>query len=113
MTTRLESVTGQYGSAWTTGIISEHVPAAVKRGLMVRKTHTLTEWVYDPATTEKAVPVLCSELIVVWTEDGPTTGRCGLMAKEGVCEGHASVIREWWAQSDAELLAWERELDSR
>lgn len=38
----------------------------------------------------KAIPVVCSEIVQVDTEDGPVSGRCGVNALDvtGTCDAH-------------------------
>ncbi len=58
--------------------------------------------------------VLCSEIVMVATEDGPMDGRCKGPVEMGdilACRGHASQIRGWRAQSELETVAWEQELE--
>ena len=45
----------------------------------------------------KHTPVLCSEIIRVNTEDGPSDGRCGLPVLTGAyaCEGHTEERRQY------------------
>lgn len=79
---------GAYGPDWRSGLLSEHLELFRRAG----GTHR-------PASSDgagwavidgKAVPVVCSELIRVDTEDGPVSGRCGANALDatGTCYAH-------------------------
>jgi hypothetical protein len=85
--TDVSEFTGTYGNTRRRhGIISEHVPAALRAGLTVRVLN-LSAIVVDPSG--RTIPILCSELIRVDTEDGPMSGRCGALANlNGVCDVH-------------------------
>lgn len=84
------------------GVLSEHLPLVERDRLgWVHRTAS-REWAVD-AATGKAFPVLCSELIAVYTEDGMGDGRCGLRATDlGCCDNHAAVVRQWAAEREAE-----------
>lgn len=89
------------------GIIHEHLHAA---GL---EAHVIADGRQIVALDGKIVPVLCSQLIMVNTEDGPGTGRCGtpLRGDAWACPGHTAEMEGWMAMSEAEKAAWERRHD--
>jgi hypothetical protein len=71
----LYNLTAGYGQDWTQGVISEHLGEARSAGLTITTSPDGAMTVSaDDGTT---FPVLCSELIMVATEDGPISGRCG------------------------------------
>ena len=78
---------GVYGNGpFRQGIISEHVPSALNAGL---RLHPLTRSAFVVDPEGRTSPVLCSELIRVDTEDGPVSGRCGVLANlNGLCDRH-------------------------
>lgn len=58
-------------------------------------------------------PLVCGEVVMVDTEDGPQSGRCRqpVLNNDLACPGHADQIRGWRAQSEAEVVAWERQVE--
>lgn len=80
------------------GVLSEHLHLCEDNpNVIVRHTANWT-WVcaveseLDDAM-EAAVPVVCSELIPITTEDGPDVGRCGQPAVGyGCCAGHSPEL---------------------
>lgn len=108
--TRLQRATGAYGPNNRVGVLSEHLDLALRTGLVARRLPGST-WVYDPDQPgERAVPVVCSELVPIWTEDGRVTGRCGELAgpSTGMCHTHADIVEGWRNQSEEDLIEWER-----
>lgn len=102
---------GAYGSAWTPGILSEHVDAYVAAGGVVRPAASGSGVLWAILPDGFALPVVCSEIIRVDTEDGSVSGRCGIPAtREGSCEGHTRDREDWRAMTEAERAAWERGL---
>lgn len=97
-----------YGSASNSwGILVEHMTAA---GLIA---HIIADGRLIVAIDGKVVPVLCSEVIPVTTEDGPSTGRCGI-ALQGdtyACPGHTAEREGWLALTEADKAIWERRAD--
>ena len=112
-TTDPQTMIGQYGPDFEDrGLISEHVDVFEAAGGTFRVTGSGRTWAVLP--DGRAYPVLCSDLIEVWTEDGRMTGRCGApTVRDGSCEGHAAERDAWrddaayWAssQSDADYYA--------
>lgn len=93
------------------GVASDHLAAAAALEGVRVVAGALSEYVVDDAADGAAYPVLCSEVIEVLTEDGPSDGRCGALATDqelGSCAGHADERRQWVALSEAEKAAWER-----
>jgi hypothetical protein len=74
--TAIFDFTGCYGPTWTQGVLSDHVATAQAAGMVVRATGSGRRWVTGPDGGD-AFPVLCSEIRMIATEDGPMTGRCG------------------------------------
>ena len=83
---------GEHFVVYRTGLLSEHVPAFVAAGGTVRDAASGSGRSWAVRSFDRlAIPVVCSEIIPVMTEDGPSDGRCGLDALvEGSCEGHAA-----------------------
>ena len=101
-----------YGPNFRRGVIFEHLTAFVVAGGVVRTSASgETLWALVPTGRAfTAYRVLCSEVVAIDTEDGPMSARCGRDATdEGCCEGHAEIIAGWRAQSEAEIIAWERD----
>lgn len=101
-----------YGPRWTYGIISEHATQAVRAGLVEQSIGGDVRLV-DPESGE-SLPVLCSELVWIDTEDGRSTGRCGvpILSDDGfACEAHAEVIAVWRQESEAQVAHWERRIE--
>jgi hypothetical protein len=87
---------GAYGPDRRHGILSEHVYVADALGLVADR-HPLpdggTRIVF---TTGEHALELCSELVELVTEDGPTIGRCGQPATDGpFCPPHAAIAATW------------------
>lgn len=96
------------------GVVSDHVRAASELPGVRIVRGEFAEYVIDDAAGGIAWPVLCSELIEVYTEDGVSDGRCGQVATdidEGSCKGHGEERRGWRAMSEAERAHWERQHD--
>lgn len=99
---------GQWGNGNRAGVVSDHLSWAVRVGARIVRGE-LCEYVVDE--NGLAYPVLCSELIEVYTEDGASDGRCGLLATDielGSCEGHAEERRAYAELRDAERAYLER-----
>lgn len=80
---------GTYGPTWREGLLSEHLDLFRRAGGVHRPSNgTGAGWA---VVDGRAVPVVCSELVRVDTEDGPVSGRCGNNALDatGTCESHA------------------------
>lgn len=93
--TTLDRFVSGYGHDWNEGILSEHVYLLEQAGGTVRRDGDRDVVDVDG----RAVPVVCSELIEIHTEDGPITGRCGypVVAGDAFCVGH----RSWLDDEDA------------
>ena len=67
----MSDLVGYYGPTWREGILSERRPDA-----------------------EMGVPVVCSELVWINTEDGRIDGRCGqdVAANGMTCEAHTPEV---------------------
>lgn len=104
---RVQDYTGMYGPDWREGVLSEHVHRAVGDGCEERQDGD-RHYIVDAYGA--TVTVVCSELIRVYTEDGPITGRCGApVDKRGyACEGHADEIEHYRSMSEVERWAGER-----
>jgi hypothetical protein len=101
-------------SEFRQGVCADHVRAALELPGTRGVVGTLCNYVVDEAAGGLAYPVTCAELVEVWTEDGPTDGRCGALATDReflACEGHAAERASWAALSEAERAHWEREHD--
>ena len=100
---------GEYSAGNPIGILSEHVYYAERLGGSVASdVRDRLEYVHADG---ERWPVVCSEIIPIWTEDGRSDGRCGKLAADtefGACFGHAADIRHWRSQTEAETIAWER-----
>jgi hypothetical protein len=91
-----------YGPAQE-GILVEHL------GGLGLEAHVIADGRLIVAIDGKIVPVLCAELIMVNTEDGPSTGRCGTVIRgdDWACKGHRAESDRWEAMSEAERAEWE------
>lgn len=99
-----------WGPAYRTGVVSDHVYSVQALPGTRVVEGDLATWVVDDQAGGRAYPVLCGDLVEWMTEDGPTDGRCGLLATdEGACEGHAAESRQWREMSEAERARWERD----
>lgn len=65
---------------------------------------------YDEQLIQEGV---CPEIVPVWTEDGPSDGRCLAPVVPGgyACQPHTEAIEAWRAMSEAERAHWERQHD--
>lgn len=93
--TDLDRFVGAYGTTPRWGILSEHMETFTRAGGVHLPSPTdLAGWLLVPADAADgdtiAYPVVCSELVEVWTEDGRASGRCGHPALEatGTCPAH-------------------------
>lgn len=89
-TSTLDDLTGSYGRDWRSGVISEHLTVAEAAGMVVHTSPSGAVWLHE-ANGGRAARVLCSELIMVATEDGPVSGRCGrpIVGRDSWgCEAH-------------------------
>jgi hypothetical protein len=88
-----ERFVGKYGTDWRDGVLSEHLDLFKRAGGAHRPSPSdMAGWAlvtHDDGTTV-AYPVVCSELIEVFTEDGRQSGRCGHPALDetGTCPAH-------------------------
>lgn len=100
---------GAYGPRWRWAVISEHLPAFVAAGGVHRPSAGFSAgWAVVDGV---AYPIVCSEVIEVWTEDGRQSGRCGehALAETGACEPHSEERAAWLALSEAERVHVERQ----
>lgn len=87
---------GDYGYVYREGLLSEHVPSFKAVGGVIRVASTGSGLRYAVLSDGRAVPVVCSDLIPITTEDGYSDGRCGANATEdGMCPGHAAEYRSY------------------
>jgi hypothetical protein len=86
--TELIRFVGFYGETSRPGIASDHLDLFVRAGGTHRRSRGLgAGWgVIDGV----AYPVVCSELVWIYTEDGRIDGRCGQLALDatGTCDAH-------------------------
>lgn len=83
-----ERFIGSYGQTWRSGLLSEHLDLFRRAGGTHRPSRNAgAGWAVIDG---KAVPVVCSEIVRVDTEDGPVSGRCGANALDatGTCHAH-------------------------
>lgn len=86
--TKPDRFVGAYGTSWRAGVLSEHLDLFRRAGGVHRPSNgDGAGWA---VVDGRAFPVVCSELVEVWTEDGPASGRCGANALEasGMCPAH-------------------------
>lgn len=103
-----EQFVGFYGNDPKSGVLFDHLEGFDAAGGIVRGAASGTGRVWA-VVDGRAYPVVCSEIIEVWTEDGRSDGRCGRPIEVGpYCEAHAEIVAAWCIQSDAEVAAWER-----
>lgn len=106
-----EQFVGFYGNDPKWGVLFDHLEGFDAAGGTVRGAASGKGHMWA-VVDGRAYPVVCSEIIEVSTEDGPSTGRCGAPCEVGPsCEYHAEIIAAWRAQSEAETVAWEHSLD--
>ena len=74
--TALHSVSGNYGQDWVEGVLSDHLHLAESRGLITVFDADGGFFVRDVDTFDM-LPVVCSEIVWIYTEDGRMDGRCG------------------------------------
>ena len=87
-TTSPELFIGAYGPTWREGLLSEHLDAFVRAGGTHRPSRSRgAGWAVIDG---KAIPVVCSEVVRIDTEDGPISGRCGAnaLASSMTCDDH-------------------------
>lgn len=97
------------------GILVDHLADAEAHGAqpVTSAAGTQSVLLWDADGNADVFPVVCGDLIEVWTEDGPISGRCGLpvLADGYACEGHTAEREDWSALSEPEKAAWERSHD--
>lgn len=99
-------LTGCYGQDWAQGILADHVGLAEAHGYRVVTLTRTRRLVTEDGLTW---PVVCGSFVEVDTEDGPITGRCGVVATlDGECEAHAAQHAAWDELSEAERAYDER-----
>ena len=107
----LDTLARGWGQDWRIGLLVDHLAEAEASGVTIRRTAGGGLWAYAPGRS--AVRVVCGDLVWIWTEDGRMDGRCGqpALADLGACEAHAADREAYLAQTEAEMMAWEREND--
>ena len=95
---------GEYGIAYRRGLLSEHADAFLAAGGKIEPVGDggAGRAILSDGST---VPVVCSELIEVLTEDGRESGRCGADAADaepGLCESHGAQYRSYLADTLAD-----------
>lgn len=102
----MKALVGMYGQDWNHGILSDHASQGVKFETVDDAGNRVAH-LHDG----EVEPILCSELVWVWTEDGRIDGRCGLPvpAGERTCVGHkydgpAYTERSWIDEAEAAYL---------
>jgi hypothetical protein len=110
----IDDFSGTYGVEWNTAILVDVLDRAVAAGLVLRTMPASGRQYLTGPQGGRALPVVCGDIIEVWTEDGRMDGRCGLpvLAGLGACEGHAQEREAWLAMSERERDGWERLRDS-
>ena len=72
----LPGLTGHYGPyGAAVGIVTDHIGLALESGCVLVLGGTAGAALRDE--NGNTIPVLCGELIEIYTEDGRGTGRCG------------------------------------
>lgn len=98
----------RYGPNWEHQVVLvDHVGDAIDAGATLRVPENgLREYVVMP--DGRAVPVGCGDIIEIRTEDGPSTGRCGIPIAAGAraCPGHSFILD----MSDSEFAQYERQM---
>lgn len=94
---RTDELVGQYGPGWSEGVITEHLHLADPAHVRTLANGDRVVLVSDRGTLRRAVPVVCSEVIEVPTEDDPVSGRCGLRVRgdDFACPDHMDVIASY------------------
>lgn len=93
-----------YGPEWVTGVLSDNVAQFEAGGGIVTMTAEGEHLaIIDRETFGRpmrlTVPVLCSEIIWISTEDGTIDGRCGSPVMFG--EGHWTCENHSWVEEEA------------
>ena len=105
-----EQFVGSYGPKWKQGVLSEHLHAAAAVGIEVRYTASGGQRAVLPDGS--SFRVVCSEVILLHTEDGLQSGRCGSPVSSGedhfCCDAHSWVedearrpLEDRWAEEGA------------
>ena len=109
---RLSRYATGYGQDWTPGVLTEHQTGFIAAGGVVRVEADGTSAALLPSG--RVYPMVCGSIIMVDTEDGPVSGRCGVPAtRDGACDRHAAEAEEWATASERTRSAWEREESDR
>lgn len=97
--------TGNYGPEYRYGVLVDHTDPAVGR-LHVTASGRQVFVTPDGVST----PVLCGDLVMLHTEDGPVDGRCGgyVHGMDAACPGHQAQNDYWRNLSEAERYDVER-----
>jgi hypothetical protein len=110
MTTRnaqdaLATYTYFYGPDHTEGILSDSLYQLLEGGAVRTHRTPSGNLVAFPVRGGRSVSVLCSEIVMISTEDGPATGRCGAPVIDGnflCCPGHTAEREGWASLSEIE-----------
>ncbi len=91
---------GEHHIVYRQGVLSDHIESFLAAGggttLVVGPGTDAPQVTYAVLPDGSRVPVVCSEVIPVRTEDGPSDGRCGHDATvDGMCEWHAEERDSW------------------
>lgn len=115
MTLTPEDIITYSGPRWIASLLSERLEEFLSAGGRLYATKTGFLWAV--VRDGRAYPVVCSELVVIGTEDGPIDGRCGVPvaggALTGLCEGHGAVVSHWRQMDELERREWELLEDRR
>jgi hypothetical protein len=105
----IDDFSGCYGQDWATGILVDVLDRALAAGLVARTMPASGRVYLTGARGGRCLPVVCGDIIEIWTEDGRMDGRCGLpiVADRGACAAHADERDAWLGMSEIDRRAWE------
>lgn len=109
-TDHAEDLVQGWGQDWAPGILIDHVRFLDPARVRVLTTGRPVAVGSDGA----AIDIVCGDIVMIQTEDGPMDGRCGrkvISLTAAACAGHAAERDHWQAMSEAEKATWERRHD--
>lgn len=99
---------GVYGPDYRHGVLTDHLGRLVEAGVDLHVTASGRRVaIFEDGSS---LPILCSEIVPLYTEDGVVDGRCGRYVRndDDACPGHQFGIDRWRNASEIERAAIER-----